>query len=116
MKVATGAAAVAMAVAQPALADKPDNAAGDRPVALEPLPADFDLAEMPDNGASRVDRRTVAPRAPQAPPGIDLREISWDPPGGEVEFENGAVLLVGALGAERKGLPKLAHIALDWDF
>ena len=79
-----------------------------------PFASDFDLASPADRAVSRED---AAPSAPVAPRNLDTRDFAVDAP--EIEMplsENGPRLLVGAMGGKHKGMPKLAHIALGWNF
>lgn len=76
--------------------------------------SDFDLTNV---GGRRLPREKAAPGNLQAPRGMDLHTSDWVPPA--IEFtlaENGPVFAAGAMGSRRKGVPKLAHVAIDWNF
>lgn len=57
----------------------------------------------------------TAPLAPLPPRNLDTRDLNAP----EAEWrlaEGGPALSVGAMGGQRSGMPKLAHVALDWSF
>ncbi len=115
MRTAFALAATACFAAQPVLAgerkakartDAVDAMANDR------LPDDFDLAQI-----DSVSAEQATPTDPALPRGTDTRTFAWDPPAFEVELnQSGAVLAFGAMGTRHKGMPKLAHVGIDWDF
>ena len=79
-----------------------------------PVASDFDL---PRSSARSISREQAAPTAPVAPRNMDLRDFAIDMP--EFEFslaDKGPVILVGAMGGRHSGMPKLAHVGLDWNF
>lgn len=81
--------------------------------APSPLAAsDFDLS------SAVVLRQPVdapPPLAPVKPRNLDTRDSSA--PEAEWQFaEGGPVVVVGAMGGRRSGMPKLAHVGLDWSF
>lgn len=98
-----------LAVAAAAVLAAHSAAATDVPVA-----SDFDL---PRSSSRPVSRDRAPPIAPVAPRNMDLRDFAVDMP--ELEFslaDRGPVILVGAMGGRHSGMPKLAHVALGWDF
>lgn len=73
---------------------------------------DFDLAAttIPDRSP-----RAEEPLAPVPPRNLDIRDL--DAPEAEWRVvDGGPVIAVGAMGGNRSGRPKLAHVALDWSF
>lgn len=119
MKRAIAWSVLAFLISQPALAREPAKrvaqpASGT--LTTQAIPGDFDLAAI-DGGSHWEAQRHSAPLDPEMPRGMDTREFAWDPPGFELQFyQDGPVFAGGALGSELKGMPKLAHVALDWDF
>ena len=114
--------AVAFVVAQPCAAGDPAgddlaHALGARiPLDTHPIPAEFDLSRVDDAGRWQDDGMPEHPD-PDAPRGMETRDIVWDPPSFEMAItDGGPVLAVGALGTKRKGMPKLAHVGIDWNF
>lgn len=74
------------------------------------LEAEFDLARSAPG-------QYAAPPVPIAPRNLDTRDFAVDAP--EIEFalvDNGPVIRVGAMGGRHKGVPKIAHVALGWQF
>ena len=81
-------------------------------MAIDRLPDDFNLVRPGGIGAERA-----LPPAPEIPRGTDTRAIAWNPPALEVPLNrSGAVLSVGAMGRRHKGMPRLAHVGIEWDF
>lgn len=59
----------------------------------------------------------LGPLVPARPRHLDTRVIALDAPEAEWRVANGGpVVVVGAMGGRRSGMPKLAHVALDWAF
>jgi hypothetical protein len=81
--------------------------------AAPPSPAiGFDLP--PSAIVRRVDPH-ILPLVPLPPRNLDTRDLNAP----EAEWkivDGGPALLVGAMGGRRSGMPKLAHVALDWSF
>lgn len=70
-------------------------------------------------GFEAIPRERAAPRDPETPRGLDLRDNGIELP--EVELalldsKVGPVLRVGALGGRHNAAPKLAHVAVGWNF
>ena len=54
---------------------------------------------------------------PLQPRNLDIRASAFDAPEAEWRVaDGGPVVMVGAMGGRRSGMPKLAHVALDWSF
>ena len=110
--------AVAFIVAQPCSAGDGDKRSSAHRVPLEthPIPAEFDLSRIDDATPWREEGDS-AKLGPDAPRGMETRDIVWNPPSFEVAIvEGGPVLAVGAMGTKRKGMPKLAHVGIGWIF
>lgn len=114
VRIAIALSALACLLAQPALA-KAKGKAKPRVLSVQPLPADFDLTRL--SSENSVDAEVALPSDPRVPRGVDPRFKAWTPPSYELALgEGGPVLAVGAMGTRRKGMPKLAHVGIDWDF
>lgn len=75
---------------------------------------DFDLSRRAER---TLTRQIAAPLVPLPPRNLDTRDVAVDAPEAEWRVgESGPVLVVGAMGGRRSGMPKLAHVALDWSF
>ena len=114
--------AVAFIVAQPCSAGDrgsvSEQVPAARPVPLDthPIPDEFDLSRVSD-GANWDGDEAPTKLDPDAPRGMETRDIVWNPPSFEMAIvDGGPVLAVGAMGTKRKGTPKLAHVAIDWTF
>lgn len=81
-----------------------------RPVAV----SDFDLSAEIQQFAPPQEPE---PLVPEQPRNLDTRDFAIDAPEAEWRVaEGGPVLVVGAMGGRRAGMPKLAHVGLDWSF
>lgn len=79
---------------------------------LQPEAATF---ELPPAAKKAANQFVPAPLAPVPPRNLDLRNL--DAPEAEWRVaEDGPLLIIGAMGGRRAGMPKLAHVALDWSF
>lgn len=75
--------------------------------------SDFDLPPRTENAPGDQD----GPLTPDPPRNLDTRDFAVDAPEAEWRVgEGGPVLVVGAMGGRRSGMPRLAHVALDWSF
>ena len=74
--------------------------------------SDFDLSSAV---VPRQSPDAPAPLAPVKPRNLDTHDSAA--PEAEWQLaEGGPVVMVGAMGGRRSGMPKLAHVALDWSF
>ena len=86
---------------------------------VQPAPATFELAAL-HKGNSPAELRAaesdpVVARGWER--GFTPEKFKYTPPLVSLGGHNGGpVLAAGALGARRKGVPKLAHVAFTWDF
>lgn len=79
------------------------------PENIEPLTSEFDLSRHPrsDEGAEHRVRPDEGGRYPKDKLGP---HFTYNP------VRGGPTLEFGALGAGRKGMPRLAHVGVDWRF
>lgn len=76
--------------------------------------SDFDLSPPTEPGVTRQNAVALVPMRPR---NLDTRDFAMDAPEAEWRVgEGGPVFVVGAMGGRRSGMPKLAHVALDWSF
>ena len=79
-----------------------------------PLAVVADSFELPPASQQIPAPSLLAPRQPR---NLDVRTTAVDAPEAEWQLAyRGPVLVVGAMGGRRSGMPKLAHVALDWSF
>ncbi len=74
--------------------------------------SDFDLT--PPAAQTQHEERPMQ-LVPERPRNLDTRDFNAP----EAEWkvaDGGPLLMVGAMGGRRSGMPKLAHVALDWSF
>lgn len=105
--------AACLAVAGTPAAAHPRKGEAARPVLADHR---FDLAEA-RAAQLREDEALALPADTTPPRGAQLSRRDYTPPA--VAFEvaaNGPVLRAGALGSRQRGMPKLAHVAVDWTF
>ncbi len=114
--------AVIFVVAQPCYADDSAGSKGHRlptsrvPLDTHPIPAEFDLSRV-DNAGRWQGGDVPEELDTDAPRGMETRDMVWNPPSFEMAIiDGGPVLAVGAMGTKRKGMPKLAHVGIDWNF
>lgn len=81
-----------------------------------PMASDFDLSKSAMPAKSRERTRTeIASEDPAMP--ASMRVADLEAPEVELSFaDNGPAVLVGAFGGRRSGMPRLAHVGLDWTF
>lgn len=70
--------------------------------------------ELPP-AAPRVREERAAPFEPLRPRNLNLRDSNAPEAQWQIA-EGGPMLVVGAMGGRRSGMPKLAHVAVDWTF
>lgn len=84
------------------------------PSAPLPQPRALPVFDLPP-ATAHTHEKQVAPLDPVRPRNLNLRDSNAP----EAEWQiadGGPVFLVGAMGGRRSGMPKLAHVAVDWSF
>lgn len=87
--------------------------------AVAPVPAAFELATLrkPGLAADQRDTRADPLLDPEWEHGFKPQRFKYTPLLVSMGGRNGGPMLAaGALGARRKGVPKLAHVAFSWEF
>ena len=99
--------AAAVAAAAPVAAAVP-------PSAMNPLATSGMQGPSPSQKATDPDASVMA-GDPLPPRGMDVRDIAIDAPEWQFSLaKRGPMVVMGAFGGNRSGMPKLAHLGIIW--